>query len=86
MRRRVWKGKAYFTCMNSMQDRDTECAVGEHYAEDELERVAFNAIKQVVQLAEQEQSQRKQTAEKCKSDVDKVKRLQSQAEQLKAAK
>ena len=86
MRRRVWNGKAYFTCMNSMQDSDTECAVGENYAEDELERVAFNAIKQAIQLAEQEQSQRKHTAEKCKSDVDKVKRLQSQAEQLKAAK
>ena len=86
MRRRVWNGKAYFTCMNSMQDSDTECAVGEHYAEDELERVAFNAIKLFIQFAEQEQSQRKQAAEKRKSDVDKAKRLQSQAEQLKAAK
>ena len=72
--------------MNSRQDRDTECAVGEHYDEDKLERIAFNAIKQVIQLAEQEQSQRKQAAEKRKSDVDKAKRLQSQAEQLKAAK
>ena len=68
MRRRVWNGKAYFTCMNSMQDSDTECAVGEHYAEDEIERVAFNAIKQVIQLAEQEHIQIKQTAEKRKSN------------------
>ena len=44
--------------MNSMQDSDTECAVGEHYAENELERVAFNAIKQVIQLAEQEHIQK----------------------------
>lgn len=72
--------------MNSMQDSDTECAVGEHYAEDELERIAFSAIKQVIQLAEHEHAQRKQAAEKRKSDVDKVKRLQSQAEQLKVVK
>ena len=86
MRRRVWNGKAYFTCMNSMQDSDTECAVGEHYDEDELECVAFNAIKHVIQLAEQEHAQRKQAAEKCKNAVDKAKRLQTQAEQLKATK
>ena len=86
MRRRVWNGKAYFTCMNSMQDSDTECAVGEHYAEDELERVAFNAIKLFIQFAKQEHIQRKQAAEKRKSAVDKAKRLQSQAEQLKVAK
>ena len=86
MRRRVWNGRAYFTCMNSMQDSDTECAVGEHYAENELERVAFNAIKQIIQLAEQEQSQRKQTAEKRKSDMDKAKHLHVQSEHLKAAK
>ena len=58
MRRRIWNNKAYFTCVNSMQDSDTECAVGEHYAENELERVAFNAIKQVIQLAEQEHIQK----------------------------
>ena len=86
MRRRIWNNKAYFTCMNSMQDSDTECAVGEHYAEDELERVAFNAIKQFIQLAEHEHTQRKQAAEKRKNAVDKAKRLQSQAEQLKVAK
>ena len=86
MRRRIWNNKAYFTCMNSMQDSDTECAVGEHYAENELERVAFNTIKQVIQLVEQEHIQKKQAAEKCKSAMDKVKRLQSQAEQLKATK
>lgn len=86
MRRRTWNGKAYFTCMNSMQDSDTECAVGEHYDENVLERVAFNAIKLFIQLAEHKHVQRKQSAEKHKSDVDKVKRLQSQAEQLKAAK
>ena len=72
--------------MNSMQDSDTECAVGEHYAEDDLERVAFNTIRLFIQFAEQEQSQRKQAAEKRKSDMDTAKRLQSQAEQLKAAK
>ena len=44
--------------MNSMQDSDTECAVGERYEENELERVAFNAIKQVIQLAEQEHIQK----------------------------
>lgn len=72
--------------MNSRQDRDTECAVGEHYAEDELERIAFSAIKQVIQLAEQEHVQKKQAAEKRKNAVDKAKRLQSQAEQLKVVK
>lgn len=86
MRRRIWNNKAYFTCMNSRQDRDTECAVGEHYAEDELERIAFSAIKQVIQLAEQEHVQKKQAAEKRKNAVDKAKRLQSQAEQLKVVK
>ena len=86
MCRRAWNNKAYFTCMNSMQDSDTECAVGEHYAEDEIERVAFNAIKQFIQLAEQEHVQKKQAAEKRKNAVDKAKRLQSQAEQLIAAK
>lgn len=43
-------------------------------------------MNQVIQLAEHEHIQRKQAAEKCKNAVDKAKRLQFQAEQLKAAK
>ena len=90
MRRRVWNGKAYFTCMNSMQDSDTECAIGHRYYEEDLERLALNAIRQITALAYKQEIQAKSFGDKQKSaaaDCAKnLKNLQTQAEQLKMSK
>ena len=89
MRRRIWRDIAYFTCINSMQDSDTECAKGIRYYEKDLKRLILNAIWQMTELANKQEIQEKSFADKQKSAADcekNLKNLQAQAEQLKGSK
>ncbi len=82
--------KYIFSCTHSTRDKNTECAVHEQYEESELERVAYNAIGQMLTLIEKKAVQERKVSSTRKSAIhecmDTLKGLQGQAEQLKAAK
>ena len=90
-RRKNRNVSAYFyQCTHSTNDRDTECPVGERYSEAWLENAAYNAIGQMLSLAEKKAVKNHEISKRRKSAIsecaDTIRNLQKQSEQLKAVK
>ena len=80
----------FYQCTHSTNDRDTECPVGERYSETWLENAAYNAIGQMLSLAEKKAVKNHEISKRRKSAIsecaDTIRNLQKQSEQLKAVK
>ena len=80
----------FYQCTHSTNDRDTECPVGERYSEAWLENAAYNAIGQMLSLAEKKAVKNHEISKRRKSAIsecaDTIRNLQKQSEQLKAVK
>lgn len=80
----------FYQCTHSTNDRDTECPVGERYSEAWLENAAYNAIVQMLSLAEKKAVKNHEISKRRKSAIsecaDTIRNLQKQSEQLKAVK
>ena len=80
----------FYLCTHSTNDRDTECPVGERYSEAWLENAAYNAIGQMLSLAEKKAVKNHEISKRRKSAIsecaDTIRNLQKQSEQLKAVK
>ena len=80
----------FYQCTHSTNDRDTECPVGERYSEEWLENAAYNAIGQMLALAEKKAVKNHEISKRRKSAIsecaDTIRDLQKQSEQLKAVK
>ena len=80
----------FYQCTYSTNDRDTECPVGERYSEAWLENAAYNAIGQMLSLAEKKAVKNHEISKRRKSAIsecaDTIRNLQKQSEQLKAVK
>ena len=80
----------FYQCTHSTNDRDTECPVGERYSEAWLENAAYNAIGQMLSLAEKKAVKNHEISKRRKSAIsecaDTIRNLQKQSEQLNAVK
>lgn len=80
----------FYQCTHSTNDRDTECPVGERYSEAWLENAAYNAIGQMLSLAEKKAVKNHEISKRRKSAISEcantIRNLQKQSEQLKAVK
>lgn len=83
-------GEFFYTCTYSTRDKNTGCALRERYGEAELERVVYNAIGQMVSLAEKQVPRSSQAGSPQKNIaagyLSRLRGLQTQAEQLKGSK
>ena len=87
MTRRKLKNGYHYSCDKSTNDRNTACPVGERYSEKAIETVAYNAIAQLLMLAEKNAVQKREVGTLRKSAimdcVASIKAMQTQITQLK---
>ncbi len=83
-------GETIFACPYAANKQKDGCAAGERYVEAELERSAYNAIHQFTALAQKQADQNERShliqIDAVREHMNRLKALQAQAEQLKAAK
>ena len=63
------EGGYFYQCTHSTHDRDTECPVGERYSEAWLENAAYNAIGQMLSLAEKKAVKNHEISKRRKSAI-----------------